>query len=116
MWKFALSKLKRDDVGFKKCSGFLKDLGLYQRQVFNEKDELHMKRRGTNWVPEEYEDSKLHDLGVFENYKRTKGAWLHMEETSFSDFKLEDSTDEFYENMDVNFKPWNMEFITTALI
>ena len=64
---------------------------------------------------EKYEDSKLNDVKVFKNYKRTKKAWPHMEGTIFSKFNLEESTDEFYENMNVNFKPWNMEFKTTAL-
>lgn len=114
MFQLALSKLK-EDVGFKKCSDFLKDLGLYQRKVFNEEDEYHKKRRGTKFAPEKYEDSKLHDVKVFKNYKRTKNAWLHMEGAIFSKFNLEESTDEFYENMNVNFKPWNMEFKITAL-
>ena len=113
MFEFALSKLK-DDVGYKKWSNFLKDLGLYQRKVFNEKDEYHKKRRG-NWNPEKHEDSKLHDVKVFNNYKRTKNAWLNMDGPVFSKFNLETTTDEFYENMNVNFKPWNMEFKTTAL-
>ena len=115
MWDFALKKLKKD-VGYKKLSCFLKDLGLKQRTVFNEEDETHMARRPCFWLAENFEDSKLHDTKLFMKYKATKGAWLHMNETQFAMLNLEESMDEFEEQMNSNFKTWNMEFKETSLI
>ena len=62
MWQFANSKLKKK-VGYKKLSNFLKDLGLKQRTVFNEKDETHQLRHLCFWLAESPEGSPWRSLG-----------------------------------------------------
>ena len=110
MWDFALTKLKKN-VGFKKLSNFLKDLGLKQRAVFNEIDETHQKRRPCFWLAENFEDSKLHDTKLYKKYQSTKGTWLHMNETHFAKFNLEEPMGEFDEQMNpqINISNWELK-------
>ena len=115
MWQFANSKLKKK-VGYKKLSNFLKDLGLKQRTVFNEKDETHQLRHPCFWLAESPEDSQLYDKQMYRKYKTSQGAWLHMNEADFTNFNLTESMMDFEAQMEPNFNSWNMEFKSTSVM
>ena len=115
MWQFATTKLKKK-VGYKKLSNFLKDLGLKQRTVFNEKDLKHQERHPCFWLAESFEDSQLHDKQLYRKYKTSQGAWLHMNETYFNQFNLTESMEDFEAQMEPSFISWNMECRSTAIM
>ena len=116
MWQYAERKqLKK--LGSKAMSNFFKqEIGMFQRTVYDKRNELHNERIQTDWIVTDFETSLLHDEELYKKYESSHGAWFHFDFIDFERNGLLNGCEQFETLMGTKFNSWEIEYKDTSLL